>query len=64
MGEPGRTQLLNLQDYAFGERTEEFALAFIRLFKEGMSKDAAAIIKKKLLAHETVDMSGVKMSLV
>ena len=60
----GRTQVCNLQDWAFGDRTDEFAEIFTNLFREGKSKEAVHIIKKKLLAGTAVDINGVNVSLV
>ena len=58
-----RKQLCNLQDFAFGERTDEFADIFLGLFRQGKSKEAVGVIKKKLIAGEAVDINGVNRSL-
>ena len=48
----GKTQLLNLQDNAFGSSdSKEFALTFSDLFKKGWKKDEVQMLKRDLFKN-------------
>ena len=56
----GKTQLLNLQDNAFGssDRGKEFALTFIDLFKKGWKKDEVQMLKRDLFKNGEARLAG------